>query len=49
MQGKTVPVIDDLYQSGVSVWSLAEHFKSHGAREIYALASVKSWSDTDNV
>lgn len=49
VQGKTVLVIDDLYQSGVTAWSLAKFLKSHGAREVYALASVKSWSDTDNV
>jgi hypothetical protein len=49
VQGKTVLVIDDLYQSGVTAWSLAKFLKSHGARQIYALAGVKSWSDTDNV
>lgn len=49
VQGKTVLVIDDLYQSGVTAWSLAKLLKSHGAREVYALACVKSWSDTDNV
>jgi predicted amidophosphoribosyltransferase len=49
VQGKTVLVVDDLYQSGVTAWSLAKFLKSHGAREVYALASVKSWSDTDNV
>jgi predicted amidophosphoribosyltransferase len=49
VQGKSVLVIDDLYQSGTSVWSLAKYLKSQGAREVYALATVKSWSDTDNV
>jgi hypothetical protein len=48
VRGKTILIIDDLYQSGVSVWSLAKFFKENGAREVYALACVKSWRDTDN-
>ncbi len=48
VQDKTVLVIDDLYQSGVTAWSLAKFLKANGAREVYALAAVKSWSDTDN-
>lgn len=47
--GKSVLIIDDLYQSGVTVWSLAKFLKANGAREVYALACVKSWSNTDNV
>ena len=47
--GKTVLIIDDLYQSGVTAWSLAKFLKINGAREVYALACVKSWSDTDNL
>lgn len=47
--GKTVLIIDDLYQSGITAWSLAKFLKSNGAREVYALACVKSWSDTDNL
>jgi len=49
VKGKTVLVIDDLYQSGVSAWNLAKFLKANGVREVYALAAVKSWSDTDNV
>jgi len=49
VKGKSVLVIDDLYQSGATTWSLAKHLKSQGAREVYALACVKSWGDTDNV
>jgi hypothetical protein len=48
VKGKTILIIDDLYQSGVSVWSLAKFLKENGAREVYALACVKSWRDTDN-
>lgn len=49
VEGKTVLVVDDLYQSGASAWSLAKFLKKNGAREVYCLACVKSWSDTDNV
>lgn len=44
----TVLLIDDLYQSGTSAWSLAKFLKENGAGEVYALACVKSWRDTDN-
>lgn len=47
--GKTVLIVDDLYQSGVTAWSLAKFLKTNGAREVYALACVKSWGDTDNL
>ena len=45
---KTVLLIDDLYQSGTSAWALAKFLKKKGAREVCALACVKSWRDTDN-
>jgi hypothetical protein len=48
VDGKSVLLIDDLYQSGVTAWTLARFLKGHGAREVYCLACVKSWSDTDN-
>jgi predicted amidophosphoribosyltransferase len=48
VEGKTVLIIDDLYQSGTSAWALAKFLKQNGAREVYALACVKSWRDTDN-
>lgn len=47
--GKTILIIDDLYQSGVTAWSLAKFLKTNGAREVYALVCVKSWRDTDNL
>ena len=49
VQGKRILVIDDLYQSGTTLWSLAKFLKSHGAYEVYGLTCVKSWSDTDNL
>jgi predicted amidophosphoribosyltransferase len=48
VKGKSVLIIDDLYQSGTSAWALAKFLKQNGAREVYALACVKSWRDTDN-
>jgi len=48
VDGKSVLIVDDLYQSGVSAWSLARFLKSRGARRVYGLACVKSWRDTDN-
>lgn len=48
VEGRTVLFIDDLYQSGMTAWSLAKFLKENGAREVYALACVKSWRDTDN-
>ena len=49
VNGKSILLIDDLYQSGVTAWNLARFLKEQGAREVYCLACVKSWSDTDNV
>ncbi len=46
--GKTVYIIDDLYQSGISMWSYAKFLKQQGAQHVIGLACVKSWSDTDN-
>lgn len=48
VEGKSILIVDDLYQSGASVWSLARYLKARGARLVYGLACVKSWSDTDN-
>lgn len=47
--GKSILLVDDLYQSGVTLWSLARYLNAHGAREVFGLACVKSWRDTDNV
>lgn len=48
VEGKSVLIVDDLYQSGVSAWSLARFLKEKGAARVYAIACVKSWRDTDN-
>lgn len=41
-------VIDDLYQSGVTLWSFARCLKRMGASSVHGIACVKSWRDTDN-
>lgn len=45
----SVIVIDDLYQSGASLWSYAKYLKSQGAVMVIGLACVKSLRDTDNL
>lgn len=48
VEGKSILIVDDLYQSGSSAWSLAKFLKSQGAKQVYAITCVKSWRDTDN-
>lgn len=47
--GRTVIVIDDLYQSGATIWSYAGYLKSMGAAAVIGLVCVKSCRDTDNL
>ncbi|MDH3891191.1 MAG: hypothetical protein OEV49_08910 [candidate division Zixibacteria bacterium] len=49
VQGRTVVVIDDLYQSGVTIWSFAGYLKAIGAAQVIGLVCVKSCRDTDNL
>jgi predicted amidophosphoribosyltransferase len=44
----SIVVIDDLYQSGVSLWSFAKYLKAQGAACVVGLVCVKSLRDTDN-
>jgi len=44
----SVIVVDDLYQSGASLWSFARYLKNQGAVSVVGLACVKSLRDTDN-
>ncbi len=48
IRGRTVAVVDDLYQSGVTLWCCAKFLKSLGAKYVFGLVCVKSMSDTDN-
>jgi predicted amidophosphoribosyltransferase len=44
----SVIVVDDLYQSGASLWSFAKYLKARGAATVIGLVCVKSLRDTDN-
>jgi predicted amidophosphoribosyltransferase len=44
----SVIVVDDLYQSGASLWSYARYLKSKQAAAVVGLACVKSLRDSDN-
>ena len=49
VKGKNVLIIDDLYQSGASIWCLAEYLKEKcAAKTIVAITSVKALKDGDN-
>lgn len=48
IEGKTVIVVDDLYQSGATMWMFAQFLKKQGARVVIGLPCVKSMRDTDN-
>ena len=47
-QGKNIVVVDDLYQSGTTIWSYAKYLKSLGANTVLGLACEKGWHDDDN-
>jgi predicted amidophosphoribosyltransferase len=44
----SIIILDDLYQSGASLWSFAKYLKGRGASTVVGLACVKSLRDTDN-
>jgi len=46
--GRTVVVIDDLYQSGATMWCFAKYLKEQRAKYVLGLPCVKSLRDTDN-
>jgi len=46
--GENIIVIDDLYQSGTTLWSFAKFLKSKGVNSVHGLVCVKSMRDTDN-
>jgi len=49
VEDQTVLLVDDLYQSGTTMWTLARFLKENGADSVYGLACVKSWRDSDNI
>lgn len=48
IQGYAVYLIDDLYQSGATMWTYAKYLKSIGADQVFGFVCVKSLRDTDN-
>ena len=48
VRGKNVIVIDDLYQSGTTIWQYASFLKEMGARRVFGVVCVKSLKDSDN-
>jgi len=48
LTGKTVFLIDDLYQSGTTLWSCAKNLQRTGVTDVIGLVCVKSFRDTDN-
>lgn len=48
VRGKNVIVVDDLYQSGATMWEYAKFLKSLGARCVFGIVCVKSLRDSDN-
>lgn len=48
LKGKNIIIVDDLYQSGATLWSYAKYLKAQGANATIGLACEKSWHDDDN-
>ena len=48
IEGKSVVLIDDLYQSGRTIQYVAMKLQEAGARQVCGLSLVKTWGDTDN-
>lgn len=46
--GKNVLIIDDLYQSGTTMWQYARFLKGLGAIRVFGVVCVKSLKDSDN-
>jgi hypothetical protein len=46
---KTIVVVDDLYQSGLTINYMAEELRLAGAREVFGLAAVKTLRNDDNL
>lgn len=49
VSGATVYIIDDLYQSGATLWSYAKYLKSQGAVRTIGIVCSKTWKDSDNI
>jgi hypothetical protein len=49
VKGRRIVLLDDLFQSGATMFSVARMLKTRGAEDVVGLACVKSWRDSDNV
>ena len=47
--GKSIILLDDKYQSGITLQYIAMKLQEAGAKEVYGLCMVKTLRDTDNV
>ncbi|KAA6205504.1 MAG: hypothetical protein DU429_06575 [Candidatus Tokpelaia sp.] len=48
INGKTVVLVDNKYQAGVTLQYIAMKLQRAGAHEVYGLCFVKTWGDQDN-
>ena len=48
VRGKNIIVVDDLYQSGATIWEYAKYLKKMGAKQVCGIVCVKSLKDSDN-
>jgi hypothetical protein len=48
LKGETILLVDDLYQSGITMQFVAMKLLQSGAKSVYGLSIVKSLRDTDN-
>jgi len=48
LTGKTVILIDDKYQAGITLQYVSMKLQEAGASEVYGLCFVKTWGDEDN-
>lgn len=47
--GKSIVVVDDLYQSGLTLNYIAEKLRAAGAETVYGLVAVKTMRNDDNI
>jgi hypothetical protein len=48
VHGRDVVIVDDLYQSGITMWAYAKALTGAGVRNVFGLVCVKSMRDSDN-
>ncbi len=48
VQGRDVVIVDDLYQSGITMWAYAKALRTARVRRVFGLVCVKSMRDSDN-